>query len=112
LVQLQKAAIIVLVIVAASFWGYELYLDSFYYEYAPRESVPAEGRIHPKVVHHGAHVFLTQRELFNFNVLFPSISIGSILIAGLLSMRWQMFGFTKDFKGADLFSWFRKNRKT
>ena len=112
LLQLQKAIIIGLLVIAAAFWGFGLYLDGFYYENAPREPVLAEGRIHPEVIHHGTHVFLTERELFNFNVLLPSISIGSVLIAGLLSMRWKLFGFTKDFKGVDFFSWFRKNKKT
>jgi hypothetical protein len=112
LVQMQKTVIIVLMLVAAAFWGHVLYLDSFYYQNAPREPVPAEGRIHPRVIHHGAHVFLTEREVFNFDVLFPSISIGSVLIAGLLAMRWKQFGFTKDFKGADLFSFCRKNKRT
>jgi len=110
-VNLQKAVIIVLMLVAAVFWSYELYLDGFYYENAPREAVAAEGRVHPKVVHHGAHVFLTERELFNFDVLFPSISIGSVLIAGVLAMRWKHFSFAKDVKGADLFSVFRKKKR-
>jgi hypothetical protein len=111
LVQLQKAVIIALMLVAAVFWRYELYLDGFYYQNAPREAVVAEGRIHPKVVHHGAHVFLTEGELFNFDVLFPSISIGSVLIAGVLSMRWKQFSFAKNVKGADLFASFRKKKR-
>jgi hypothetical protein len=93
-------------------WSYILYLDSFYYQNAPREPIPVEERIHPKVVHHGAHVFLTEREVFNFDVLFPSISIGSVLIAGLLAMRWKQFGFKKDFKSVDFFYFFRKNKRT
>jgi len=109
-VQQKKAVIILFVIVAAFAWSYRLYLDEFYYANAPRGPVPAEGRIRREIIHHGAHVFLTQRELFNFNVLFPSISIGSVLIAGLLSMRWKLFCFQKDFKGGDLFSWFRKKK--
>jgi hypothetical protein len=112
LLPLKKVIIIGLLVIAAVFWGFGLYLDGFYYENAPREPVLAEGRIHPEVIHHGTHVFLTERELFKFNVLFPSISIGSVMIAGLLSMRWKLFGFTKDFKGVDFFSWFRKNKKT
>jgi len=109
--QLQKAIIIGLLVIAAAFWGFGLCLDGFYYKNAPREPVLAEGRIHPEVIHHGTHVFLTERELFNFNVLFPSISIGSVLIAGLLSLRWKLFGFSKDFKSVGFFR-FRKNKKT
>ena len=37
----------------------------------------------------GAKVFLTEQELFNLNVPFPSLSIGSFLIAGLLDLRWN-----------------------
>ena len=110
-VQQKKAVIILFVIVAAFAWSYRLYLDEFYYANAPRGPVPAEGRIRREIIHHGAHVFLTQRELFNFNVLFPSISIGSVLIAGLLSLRWKLFGFSKDFKSVGFFR-FRKNKKT
>ena len=112
LIQIQRGLIIVLMLVAAAFWSYILYLDSFYYQNAPREPIPVEERIHPKVVHHGAHVFLTEREVFNFDVLFPSISIGSVLIAGLLAMRWKQFGFKKDFKAVDFFYFFRKNKRT
>jgi len=50
--------------------------------------------------------------VFNFDVLFPSIWIGSVLIAGLLAMRWKQFGFKKDFKGVDFFYFFRKNKRT
>lgn len=96
-------------ILAAAFWSYGLYLDDFYYENAPQEPVPAEGRIHPKFIHHyGTRVFLNDQEMFNFYVLFPSISISSVLIAGLLDMRWKHFLFNKDFEGADPFAWLRK----
>jgi hypothetical protein len=110
-VRLQKLLIILLFVVAAAFWGYFIYLDSFYYENAPREELTAQGRVHPQFVHHGAKVFLTEQELFNFEVLFPSISIGSVLIAGLLDLRWKHFIFTKDFKGADPFSWLRRKKR-
>jgi hypothetical protein len=110
-VRLQKLLIILLFVVAAAFWGYVIHLDSFYYENAPREALTAEGRVHPQFVHHGSKVFLTEQELFNFEVLFPSISIGSVLIAGLLDLRWKHFIFTKDFKGADPFSWLRRKKR-
>jgi hypothetical protein len=108
---LQKLLIILLFVVAAAFWSYIIYLDSFYYENAPREALTAQGRVHPMFVHHGAKVFLTEQEQFNFEVLFPSISIGSVLIAGLLDSRWKHFVFTKDFKGADPFSWLRRKKR-
>jgi hypothetical protein len=112
MVQVQRAIIVAFVLLAAVFWFYALYLDSFYYQNAPREAVPVEGRVHLKIIHHGARVFLTEREVFNFDVLFPSISIGSVLIAGLLALRWKQFSFTNASKGADLFSFFRKNKRT
>ena len=110
-VRLQRLLIILLFVVAAVFWSYSIYLDSFYYENAPREALIAEGRVHPRFVHHGAKVFLTEQELFNFNVLLPSIAIGSVLIAGLLALRWKHFVFTKDFKGADPFPWLRRKKR-
>ena len=106
----QKLLIILLIVVAAAFWGYVIHLDSFYYENAPREAVTAQGIVHPQFVHHGTKVFLTEQEFFNFEVLFPSISIGSVLIAGLLDLRWKHFVFTENFKGADPFSWLRRKK--
>jgi hypothetical protein len=97
--------------VAAAFWVYDIYLDGYYFQNAPRQPIAAEGRIYPRVVHHGAHVFLTEREKFNYDVVHPSISIGAILIAGLLSLRWKLFGFTKDYKGVDFFYSFRKKKR-
>jgi len=55
-----------LLLTFASHIAVSCYLDGFYYENAPREPAPAEGRIHPEVIHHGAHVFLTKRELLQF----------------------------------------------
>ena len=103
IVRLQRLLIILLFLVAAAFWSYIIYLDGFYYENAPREALIAQGRVHPRFVHHGAKVFLTEQELFNFDVLFPSISIAGVLIAGLLDLRWKHFVFRKDLKGADHF---------
>ena len=110
-VQLQRLLIILLFLVATVFWSYAIYLDGFYYENAPREALIGEGRVHPRFVHHGTKVFLTEQELFNLDVLFPSISIGSVLIAGLLDLRWKRFIFTKHFKGADPFSWLRGKKR-
>ena len=111
MVRLQQFLIILLVVIAAAFWNYGIYLDRFYYENAPREPLATEGRVHLKIVHHGTKVFLTDQEIFNFEVLFPSVAIGSILIAGLLDLRWKLFVFTKDFKAADRFSRLRRRKK-
>lgn len=110
-VRIKKSLIILFVVIAALFWSYIIHLNGFYYENAPREAVAGEGRVYPKFIHHGAKVFLTKREAFNFEVLFPSISIGSFLIAGLLDLRWKLFVFTKDFKAADPFSWLRRRKR-
>jgi len=110
-VRVQKLLIILLIAVAIAFWCAVIYLDSFYYQNAPREAVTAQGRTHPQVVHHGTIIFLTEQEVFNFEVLFPSISIGSVLVAGLLDLHWKHFVFTKDFKGADPFSWLRRQKR-
>lgn len=110
-VQLQKLLIILLFVVAAAFCSYIFYLDSFYFENAPREALTAQGRVHPQFIHHGTKIFLTEQEAFNFKVLFPSNSIGSFLIAGLLDLRWKHFMFTKDFKGADPSSWLRRKKR-
>jgi hypothetical protein len=110
-VRLQKLLIILLFVVAVTFSGCIIYLDGFYYENAPREALTAQGRVHPEFVHHGAKVFLTEQEIFNFKVLFPSISIGSFLIAGLLDLRWKHFIFRKDFNGAEPFSWLRTKKR-
>ena len=91
-VRLQKLLIILFFVVAVAFFSYIAYLDNFYYENAPREALSAQGRVHPQFVHHGAKVFLTEQELFNFEVLFPTISIGSAAIAGLLALRRKLFG--------------------
>ena len=111
MVRLQQFLIILLVVIAAAFWNYVIYLDRFYYENAPREPLATEGRVHLKMVHHGTKAFLTDQEIFNFDVLFPSVAIGSILIAGLLDLRWKLFVFTKDFQGRDAFSWLRKRKR-
>ena len=111
MVRLQQSLIILLVVIAAAFWSYGIYLDRFYYENAPREPLASEGRTHLMIVHHGAKVFLTDQEIFNFEVLFPSVAIGSVLIAGLLDLRWKLFVFTKDFKAADPFSWLKRRKR-
>ena len=51
------------------------YLDGYYYEHAPTTPVIAEGRIHARIVHHGWQVFLTDKEKFNLNVLYPSLPL-------------------------------------
>ena len=88
---LQKSMIVALILLAATCFIYILYLDSYYHLNGAREPQPEEGRIYPETVHHGTHIFLTEREKFNFEVWLPSISIGSFLVAGLVNMRWKQF---------------------
>lgn len=108
---LQKSLIITLMVLAGIFWSWSIYLDGFYCEYGATTVSVAEGRIFPRKVCHGWQVFLTEKEKFNLDVLYPSISIGSVLIAGLLDIRWKHFAFKEDSQGADLFYWFKRNKK-
>lgn len=92
---LRKSVIVFFFGIAVATFVHELYLDDYYHVNGPSQPVAAEGRIYRRVVHHGTVVFLTERELFNLNVLFPSISIGSVLIGGLFALRWKLFGVDK-----------------
>ena len=87
----QKVLILLFFGVAVASFVYTLYLDNYYYLNGARDPVPAEGRIYRQIVHHGWQVFLTRREQFNFEVVLPSIGLGSFLIAGLLDLRWKHF---------------------
>jgi hypothetical protein len=111
MVALQKSLIIALMLIAAAFWGWWMYLDHFYCQHGATTASAAEGRVYPKKVCHGWQVFLTEREEFNLVVLYPSIFVGSVLIAGLLDMRWKHFYFAKNFQGAQRFYWQRRKSK-
>lgn len=91
----QKLLIMAVVLIAAAFWGWSIYLDGFYCKYGATTAVTAEGRVYPRKVCHGSQVFLTKEEKFDLDVLYPSVSFGSILIAGLLDQRWKHFVFKK-----------------
>jgi hypothetical protein len=95
----RKSLIVIFFGIAVATFVYELYLDNYYSVNGPSQAMAAEGRIYRRVVHHGTVVFLTERELFNLNVLFPSISIGSVLIGGLFALRWRLFGANKQKPG-------------
>ena len=110
MIAFQKALIIALVLVAAAFWNWLIYLDSFYCQHGATAAIVAEGRIYPRKVCHGRQVFLTHQEKFNLDVLYPSLSIGSFLIAGLLDLRWKHFVFKQKLH-SDLWYWFRRNSK-
>lgn len=92
---LQKAVVLVFFGVAVAVFIYLLYLDNYYHLNGARKPVPAEGRVYPEFVHHGSKVFLTKREHFNLDVLFPSLAIGSFLIGGLFALGWKLFGADK-----------------
>ena len=93
---LQKCLLIALTVTAVAVWSWWMYLDSYYYEHAPTTPVIAEGRIHPRIVHHGWQVFLTDKEKFNLDVLYPSLPLVCIIIAGLLDKHWKHFYFARD----------------
>jgi hypothetical protein len=91
----QKGLILFFFAIAVAAFVYQLYLDNYYHLNGAREPVPTEGRIYREFVHHGSQVFLTKREQFDLDVLFPSIAIGSFLIGGLFALRWKLFGADK-----------------
>lgn len=111
MVALQKFLIVSFLLIAFACWARWIFLDSYYYQHGATSTSVAEGRIYPKKVHHGWQVFLTRKEKFNLDVLYPSIFFGSVLIAGLLDLRWKHFYFRKDSHGMDLFYWFKGNKK-
>jgi len=106
----QKVLIIAVMLVAVAFWSWSIYLDGFYCRHGATTAVAAEGRVYPRKVCHGSQVFLTKKEKFDLDVLYPSVSIGSVLIAGLLDRRWKHFVFKRDFKGTDRLYWFRRKK--
>lgn len=111
MIALQKSLILAFVVAAVTFWCWQIYLDGVYSEHGVTMAVPAEGKIYARKVYLGRQVFLTEREKFNLDVLLPSMSIGSFLIAVLLDSRWKHFVFKKGFHGADPFYVFRRKRK-
>ena len=107
----QKVLIIAFMLIAAAFFSWSIYLDSYYCEYGATTPTVEEGRVYPRKVCHGRQVFMTRKEKFNLDVLYPSISIGSVLLAGLLDLRWKHFAFKRGVQGRDLLNWFRRDRK-
>ena len=111
MIVVQKVSIIAFMVIAAAFCSWSIYLDSYYCEYAPTTTMVGEGRVYARKVCHGRQVFMTEKEKFNLDVLFPSISIGSVLIAGLLDLRWKHFVFKRDAQDSNLLNRFRRDRK-
>ena len=107
----QKVLIIAFMLIAAAFFSWSIYLDSYYCEYGATTPMVEEGRVYPRKVCHGRQVFMTRKEKFNLDVLYPSISIGSVLFAGLLDLRWKHFAFKRGVQSRDLLNWFRRDRK-
>ncbi len=87
---LQKSLIIGLIILSFISLGLRIYLDGHFYQSSPREPIPAEGKIYPRNVHHGAHVYLNRNEDLVFDLLVPAFII--FFVAGaLLNVRWKWF---------------------
>jgi hypothetical protein len=107
----QKVSIIGFMLIGAAVCSWSIYLDSYYCEYGATTTVVGEGRVYARKVCHGRQVFMTEKEKFNLDVLFPSISIASVLIAGLLDLRWKHFAFKRNIQGRDLLNRFRRDRK-
>ena len=107
----QKVLTIAFLVIAAAFCSWSIYLDSYYCEYGATTTTVEEGRVYARKVCHGRQVFMTAKEKFNLDVLYPSISIGSVLVAGLLDLRWKHFAFKRDVQGRNLLNWFRRDLK-
>ena len=107
----QKVSIIAFLLIAAAFCSWSIHLDSYYCKYGATTPMVEGGRLYPRKVCHGRHVFMTAKEKLNLDVLYPSISIGSVLVAGLLDLRWKHFAFKRGAQGRDLLNWFRRDRK-
>jgi len=88
---LQKILIVTLLAIAIGCFFCSLYLDNYYGVNGALKPDPTAGRIYPKILHHGVHVFMTKEEKFQFDVVLPSVCIGSFFIAALLNMRWKHF---------------------
>ena len=86
---LRKSLIVVLLASAAFCFGNILYLDSHYHLYGAREPKHEEGRVYPRTVHHGTHVFLTKVEKLQFDVVLPSVSILCAVAGFYLAVRWK-----------------------
>ena len=87
---LQKSLIIGLLILSFVSLGLSVYLDGYFYLNSPREPIPAEGKVFPRNVHHGAHVYLTKNENLVFDLL-PAAFIILFASGALLNARWKWF---------------------
>ena len=76
--------------------GRSIYLDCYYYAYAPRQADPASGAVVPVTIHHGAKVFLTEEQWRWFDSPYASVLQFSVCLAAavgahLLDKRWRVF---------------------
>jgi hypothetical protein len=64
-------------------------LDSSLHERAPRTPQPETGRVHEKVVHHGALVYVFQTELIFMDLIAPIAFFSLFGSAMYLRYRWS-----------------------
>jgi hypothetical protein len=93
---LQRFIVFALVALAFGISGRFIYLDYYYYAYAPRQADPASGAVVPVTIHHGAKVFLTEEQWRwfdapNASVLQFSMFLAAAVAAYLLGKRWRVF---------------------
>ena len=72
-----------------------MYLDAYYYSNAPRVAEITRGAVIPAHIHHGAKVFLTERQWRYFgsptgNAIQVLIFIGAAVLGALLNRRWKV----------------------
>jgi hypothetical protein len=68
--------------------GLAIYLDEYCYQNSPREPNPAMGQIYPAIIHHGAHVYLTQKQKMMFDY-WPLSWFALFIPLWILLTRWK-----------------------
>src|SRR6266705_2210774 len=92
----QRFIVLVLIALFFGIIGRSIYLDCYYYAYAPRQADPASGAVVPVTIHHGAKVFLTKEQWRWFDSPYASVLQFSVCLAAavgahLLDKRWPVF---------------------
>jgi hypothetical protein len=95
---LKKSLIIGLLGLSFVSLGLRIYLDGYFYQNSPREPITIEGKIYPRNVHHGAHVYLTKNENLALDHL-PSAFIILFVAGAFLNERWKWLGLYKKQNG-------------
>jgi hypothetical protein len=85
---IQRLVVIMLVSLSFGILALDIALDTTYSETRPRSPRPEEGRVYPEYVHHGALVYLTQMEKFEYEFA-PAVCAVLFGAGALLHRRWS-----------------------